>query len=130
MSALGHKRTFVGAIEMSAPLKRLTTGLGENLLSLLVASETFTWLTQMFLPRIDRLERLAHWEDLETRIARLERLATVAGIAIAIGVGAAVGAYVQGAVQFQPLGWPAILASLAAIGLTILLQLKLIRLDA
>jgi len=28
--------------------------------------------------RIDRLERLAHWEDLETRIARLERLATVA----------------------------------------------------
>jgi hypothetical protein len=24
--------------------------------------------------RIDRLERLAHWEDLETRIARLERL--------------------------------------------------------
>jgi hypothetical protein len=50
MSALGHKRTFVGAIEMSAPLKRLTTGLGENLLSLLVASETFTWLTQMFLP--------------------------------------------------------------------------------
>ena len=77
--------------------------------------------------RIDRLERLAHWEDLETRIARLERLATVAGIAIAIGVGIAVGAYVQGAVQF---GWPAILASLAAIGLTILLQLKLIRLDA
>ena len=76
--------------------------------------------------RIDRLERLAHWEDLETRIARLERLATVAGIAIAIGVGA----YVQGAVQSQPWGWPAILASLAAIGLTILLQLKLIRLDA
>jgi hypothetical protein len=80
--------------------------------------------------RIDRLERLAHWEDLETRIARLERLATVAGIAIAIGIGAAVGAYVQGAVQFQPWGWPAILASLATIGLTILLQLKLIRLDA
>jgi antibiotic biosynthesis monooxygenase (ABM) superfamily enzyme len=44
--------------------------------------------------RIDRLERLAHWEDLETRIAWLERLATVAGIAIAIGVGAAVGTYV------------------------------------
>ena len=80
--------------------------------------------------RIDRLERLAHWEDLETRIARLERLATVAGIAIAIGVGAAVGSYVQGAVQSQPWGWPAILVSLAAIGLTILLQLKLIRLDA
>jgi hypothetical protein len=48
---------------------------------------------------------------------------------IAIGVGAAVGAYVQGAVQFQPWGWPAILA-IAAIGLTILLQPKLIRLDA
>jgi hypothetical protein len=76
--------------------------------------------------RIDRLERLAHWEDLETRIARLERLATVAGIAIAIGVGAAVGTYVQGSVHFQP----AVLASLAAIGLTILLQVKLIRLDA
>ncbi|MGA7345703.1 MAG: hypothetical protein WBY01_09105 [Pseudolabrys sp.] len=80
--------------------------------------------------RIDRLERLAHWEDLETRIARLERLATVAGIAIAIGVGAAVGTYVQGSVHFQPRGWPAVLASLAAIGLTILLQVKLIRLDA
>src|SRR5262245_41266201 len=80
--------------------------------------------------RIDRLERLAHWEDLETRIARLERLATVAGIAIAIGVGVAVGAYVQGAVQSQPSGWPAILATLAAIGMTVLLQLKLIRLDA
>jgi len=80
--------------------------------------------------RIDRLERLAHWEDLETRIARLERLATVAGIAVAIGVGAAVGAYVQGAIQFQPWGWSAILASVAVIGLTILLQLKLIRLDA
>ncbi|MGA8801588.1 MAG: hypothetical protein WB614_17535 [Pseudolabrys sp.] len=80
--------------------------------------------------RIDRLERLAHWEDLETRIARLERLATVAGIAIAIGVGAAVGTYVQGSVHFQPRGWPAVLASLVAIGLTILLQVKLIRLDA
>ena len=80
--------------------------------------------------RIDRLERLAHWEDLETRIARLERLATVAGIAIAIGVGAAVGTYVQGSVHFQPWGSPAVLASLAAIGLTILLQVKLIRLDA
>jgi hypothetical protein len=53
-------------------------------------------------------------------------LATVAGIAIAIGVGAAVGTYVQGSVHFQP----AVLASLAAIGLTILLQVKLIRLDA
>jgi hypothetical protein len=62
--------------------------------------------------RIDRLERLAHWEDLETRIARLERLATVAGIAIAIGVGAAVGTYVQSSVHFQPWGWPAVLASL------------------
>jgi hypothetical protein len=80
--------------------------------------------------RIARLERLAHWEDLEIRIARLERLATVAGIAVAIGVGAAVGACVQGAVQFQPWGWPAILASFATIGLTILLQLKLIRQDA
>ncbi|MGA6927874.1 MAG: hypothetical protein WBZ35_00785 [Pseudolabrys sp.] len=78
--------------------------------------------------RIDRLERLAHWEDLETRIAWLERLATVAGIAIAIG--AAVGTYVQGSVHFQPRGWPAVLASLVAIGLTILLQVKLIRLDA
>ena len=80
--------------------------------------------------RIDRLERLAHWEDLETRIAWLERLATVAGIAIAIGVGAAVVTYVQGSVHFQPRGWPAVLASLVAIGLTILLQVKLIRLDA
>ncbi|MGB9324949.1 MAG: hypothetical protein WCB47_03650 [Pseudolabrys sp.] len=80
--------------------------------------------------RIDRLERLAHWEDLETRIARLERLATVAGIAIAIGVGAAVGTYVQGSVHFHPWGWAAVLASLAAIGLTILLQVKLSRLDA
>jgi hypothetical protein len=80
--------------------------------------------------RIDRLERLAHWEDLETRIARLERLATVTGIAVAIGVGAAVGAYVQGAVQFHPWSWPAILASLAAIGLTIIFQVKVIRLDA
>lgn len=79
--------------------------------------------------RIDRLERLAHWEDLETRIARLERLATAAGIAIAIGIGAAVGTYVQDGAHFQPWGWPAILASLAAIGLTILLQLKLIRLE-
>jgi len=80
--------------------------------------------------RIDRLERLAHWEDLETRIARLERLATVAGIAVAIGVGAAVGACVQGAVQFHPWNWMAIVASLVAIGLTILFQLKLIRLGA
>ncbi|MGA7026117.1 MAG: hypothetical protein WB036_25545 [Pseudolabrys sp.] len=80
--------------------------------------------------RIDRLERLAHWEDLETRIAWLERLATVAGIAIAIGVGAAVGTYVQASVHFHPRGWPAVLASLVAIGLTILLQVKLIRLDA
>jgi predicted MFS family arabinose efflux permease len=80
--------------------------------------------------RIARLERLAHWEDLETRIARLERLvawaASVAGIAIAIGIGAAVGAYAQGGIQFQPWGWSAILAGLAAIGLTtILLQRKL-----
>ncbi|MGA7252229.1 MAG: hypothetical protein WBX35_13450 [Pseudolabrys sp.] len=73
---------------------------------------------------------MAHWEDLETRIAWLERLATVAGIAIAIGVGAAVGTYVQASVHFHPRGWPAVLASLAAIGLTILLQVKLIRLDA
>jgi len=80
--------------------------------------------------RIARLERLAHWEDLETRIARLERLvawvAGVAGIAIAIGIGAAVGAYAQGGTQFQPWGWSVILAGLAAIGLTtILLQRKL-----
>jgi hypothetical protein len=54
-------------------------------------------------------------------------LATVAGIAIAIGVGAAVGTYVQGSVHFHPWGWAAVLA---AIGLTILLQVKLIRLDA
>jgi predicted MFS family arabinose efflux permease len=84
--------------------------------------------------RIAQLERLAHWEDLETRIARLERLvawvATVAGIAIAIGIGAAVGAFVQGEIQFQSWGWSAILASLAAIGLTaILLQRELVRLD-
>ena len=81
--------------------------------------------------RIARLERLAHWEDLERRIARLERLvawvtSVVAGIAIAIGIGAAVGAYAQGEIQFQPWGWSAILAGLAAIGLTtILLQRKL-----
>jgi hypothetical protein len=83
--------------------------------------------------RIARLERLAHWEDLERRIVRLEHLvawvASVAGIAIAIGIGVAVGAYAQGGIQFQPWGWPAILAGLAAIGLTtILLQRKLIRL--
>jgi hypothetical protein len=81
--------------------------------------------------RIARLERLAHWEDLERRIARLERLiawvTSVAGVAIAIGIGAAVGAYAQGEIQFQPWGWSAILAGLAAIGLTtILLQRKLI----
>jgi hypothetical protein len=57
-------------------------------------------------------------------------LATVAGIAIAICVGAAVGTYVRGSVHFQPWGLAAVLASLAAIGLTILLQVKLIRLDA
>ena len=84
-------------------------------------------MMQMFMPV------LLGWEDLETRIARLERLvawvASVAGIAIAIGIGAAVGAYTQGGIQFQPWGWPAILAGLAAIGLTtILLQRKLIRL--
>ena len=83
--------------------------------------------------RTARLERLAHWEHLETRIVRLERLvawvASVAGVAIAIGIGVAVGAYAQDGIQFQPWGWPAILAGLAAIGLTtILLQRKLIRL--
>ena len=83
--------------------------------------------------RIARLERLAHWEDLETRIARLENLvawvASVAGIAIVSSIGAAIGAYTHGEIQFQPWGWPAILVGLAAIGLTtILLQLKLIRL--
>ncbi|MGA9819253.1 MAG: hypothetical protein WBQ54_20345 [Pseudolabrys sp.] len=57
-------------------------------------------------------------------------MANVAGITIAIGVGAAVGTYVQGSVHFHQWGWAAVLASLAAIGLTILLQVKLIRLDA
>ncbi len=55
--------------------------------------------------RIARLERLALWEDLETRIVRLERLvawvASVAGVAIAIGIGAAVGAYAQGGFNFS-----------------------------
>ena len=58
--------------------------------------------------RIARLERLAHWEDLERRIARLERLiawaTSVAGIAIAIGIGAAVGAYAQGEILISAVG--------------------------